>query len=98
MNEIVVKEEFLGARADIFLANELNVSRNQVLNLIKEGLVNLNDKPLKKASVKLTSGDKFGLKFSDVQTDEKKEKLKFNAKFDTEFDVPSVKNKIFKIL
>ena len=54
------------ARADAFLAAELNVARNQALNLIKSGLVSLNGKPLTKPSAKLNLGDILKIKFDDL--------------------------------
>ena len=66
------------ARADAFLAAELNVARNQALNLIKSGLVSLNGKPLNKPSAKLNLGDVLRVKFEQNEPDT----AKFEAKFE----------------
>ncbi len=70
------------ARADAFLATELNVARNQALNLIKSGSVSLNGKPLTKPSVKLNLGDVLRIKFEQSEPD--------RAKFEAEFEVPII--------
>ena len=69
-------------RADAFLAAELNVARNQALNLIKSGLVSLNGKPLTKPSVKLNLGDVLRVKFEQSEPD--------TTKFEAEFEVPII--------
>ena len=70
------------ARADTFLAAELNVARNQALNLIKSGLVSVNGKPLNKPSAKLNLGDVLRIKFERSETNA--------AKFEAEFEVPII--------
>jgi len=54
MNKIISNQ---AGRIDKILAIELNVSRNQVEKLIKDGLVSVNDKQIKKTSFKLEEGD-----------------------------------------
>ncbi|RVZ39661.1 RluA family pseudouridine synthase, partial [Helicobacter pylori] len=44
-------------RIDEFLAKELQISKNQVLNLIKEGLVFCQKKEVKKGGLTLKEGD-----------------------------------------
>ena len=44
-------------RLDKVLATELDVSRNQVEKLVKDGLVNVNDKTIIKSSFKVSEGD-----------------------------------------
>ena len=70
------------ARADAFLAAELNVARNQALNLIKSGLVSLNGKPLTKPSAKLNLSDVLNIKFEQSDPD--------TAKFEAKFEVPII--------
>ncbi|MGL2816592.1 RNA-binding S4 domain-containing protein, partial [Helicobacter pylori] len=48
-------------RLDEFLAKELQISKNQVLNLIKEGLVFCQKKEVKKGGLALKEGDKITL-------------------------------------
>jgi len=56
----VDKQKFIAdaaIRVDKFLANKLNENRNQIEQLIKKGLVNINSKPIKKGGVKLKLND-----------------------------------------
>ncbi len=47
----------VSGRLDKILAVQLDVSRNQVEKLVKEGLVCVNDKMITKSSFKVTEGD-----------------------------------------
>lgn len=81
MEQITVNESGdFGKRLDLFLSERLEISRNQILNLIKNGFVSLNSKPVLKGSIKLNLNDSISVKFAQVQS----EKLEFNA----EFEVP----------
>lgn len=54
-------------RVDKILAELLNVSRNQIEKLIKEGLVTVNDRLVTKTSHKLVSGDSVEYSFKEAQ-------------------------------
>jgi len=54
MNKIITK---IVGRIDKILAAELDVSRNQVEKLVKDGLVSVNDKVITKTSYKVAVGD-----------------------------------------
>jgi len=54
MNQFSVNEK---GRIDKILALELDVSRNQVEKLVKDGLVSVNGKVISKTSFKVTEGD-----------------------------------------
>jgi len=60
-------------RLDKFLSEKLNVSRNQIENLIKNSLVKVNNKTVKKGGVKLKSGDEIFIEKPEIKTSEKKE-------------------------
>lgn len=62
-------------RIDKILAEALGVSRNQVEKLICDGLVELNDKTVKKTSTKIEKGDKVSYVFKEAQ---KKETVEVN--------------------
>jgi len=66
-------------RLDKFLSKKLNVSRNQVEQLIKKGHVKINQKEAKKGGIKLIPGDIIEINYPKP---EKKETKK------AEFDVP----------
>jgi len=57
----------LSGRLDKILAVELDVSRNQVEKLVKDGLVNVNDKTITKGSFKVTEGDIVSYIFKEAE-------------------------------
>jgi len=61
---MVVKDS---GRIDKILANVLDVSRNQIEKLIKEGLVSVNGHPVKKTSFKVMEGDALSYRFIEAQ-------------------------------
>ena len=54
-------------RLDKTLTNALNVSRNQVEKLIKDGLVSVNAKAIVKTSYKVVEGDEITYEFKEAQ-------------------------------
>ncbi len=54
-------------RIDKILAIELDVSRNQVEKLVKDGLVSVNDKTIVKTSVKVVEGDEIAYEFKEAE-------------------------------
>ena len=60
------KSEISG-RLDKTLSNELNVSRNQVEKLIKDGLVSVNEKTITKTSFKVVEGDEIAYEFKEAE-------------------------------
>lgn len=54
-------------RIDKILAQELDVSRNQVEKIIKDGLVSVNGKTIKKTSFKVSQGDELSYEFKEAQ-------------------------------
>jgi len=60
-------------RLDKFLSEKLNVSRNQIENLIKKELVVINKKIAKKGGIKLKEGDLIIIKEPHIQKSEQKE-------------------------
>ena len=54
-------------RVDKVLAESLGISRNQIEKLIKEGLVSVNNKTMRKPSLKVSNGDEIGYTFRDAQ-------------------------------
>ena len=63
-------EEFivnLAGRIDKILASELNVSRNQVEKLVKDGLVAVNGKTVTKTSFKVSQGDEITYEFKKAE-------------------------------
>ncbi len=68
------------ARLDQELTSHLNISRNQVINLIKSANVSVNNKVVKKAGFNLNLGDKITInqaKITQIQSE-------FKAEFDIE--------------
>lgn len=57
-------------RLDKVLATQLDISRNQVEKLIKEGLVSVNGKTVTKASFKVEAGDEVAYTFKEAQKKE----------------------------
>jgi 23S rRNA pseudouridine1911/1915/1917 synthase len=68
LNFIADKEE----RVDKFLSNKLNVSRNQIENLIKKGLVKVENKPIKKGGIKLKKNQKIEVTIPPLEEKETK--------------------------
>ena len=64
-------------RLDKFLSQKLNISRNQIENLIKKGAVKVNEKQAKKGGIKLNTGDVIEINFP-----QKEEKETKNADFE----------------
>jgi len=54
-------------RIDKILAQELDVSRNQVEKLVKDGLVSVNGKNVTKTSFKVTEGDEVSYSFKEAE-------------------------------
>jgi len=54
-------------RIDKILATELNVSRNQVEKLVKDGLVSVNEKSISKTSFKVAEGDEITYAFKEAE-------------------------------
>ena len=54
-------------RIDKILAEELDVSRNQVEKLVKDGLVSVNGKAVTKTSFKVAEGDKVSYAFKEAE-------------------------------
>ena len=51
------------ARLDVFLSENLGISRNQISNLIKSGAVSVNKKNINKTSHKLSVGDEISVNY-----------------------------------
>ena len=71
-----MKQTFISTdkiRLDKILANELDISRNQIEKLIKEGLVFVNGKPIIKSSFKVSVGDEISYSFKEALKQEPKE-------------------------
>jgi len=64
MNQFSVNES---GRIDKILATELDVSRNQVEKLVKDGLVSVNDKVVKKTSYKVAVDDVITYEFKEAE-------------------------------
>ena len=58
---------FTAGRIDKVLAQELDVSRNQVEKLVKDGLVSVNGKTITKNSVKVIKGDEIAYEFKEAE-------------------------------
>jgi len=54
-------------RIDKVLAQELDVSRNQVEKLVKDGLVSVNNKKITKTSFKVSEGDEIAYEFKEAE-------------------------------
>ena len=57
----------ISGRLDKILAVQLDVSRNQVEKLVKDGFVNVNDKTITKSSFKVTEGDRISYMFKEAE-------------------------------
>jgi 23S rRNA pseudouridine1911/1915/1917 synthase len=66
-------------RLDKFLSEKLQISRNQIENLIKKGAVKVNQKTAKKGGIKLNIGDKIEINYPEKEEKETKK---------AEFDIP----------
>jgi 23S rRNA pseudouridine1911/1915/1917 synthase len=64
MNKFTVQT---AGRIDKILATELDVSRNQVEKLVKDGLVSVNGKTITKTSFKVTEGDEVSYEFKEAE-------------------------------
>ena len=80
-------------RLDKVLTLELNQSRNQVEQLIKEGLVRVNDQVVIKTGKKLIIGDVVHYRFKEVIPKEKAAVIDFDVEILYEDDVMMVVNK-----
>jgi len=67
-------------RVDKFLAEKLNVSRNQIEQLIKNSLVSVNSKPVKKGGVKLQPGDVVDVEIKIAESSKEE--------YEVSFDIP----------
>jgi len=54
-------------RLDKILATELDISRNQIEKLIKDGLVSVNSKTMSKSSFKVSEGDTISYMFKEAE-------------------------------
>ncbi|MDR0468257.1 MAG: RluA family pseudouridine synthase [Campylobacteraceae bacterium] len=75
------KEEKI--RLDHFLTKEMQSSRNQIIELIRLGNVQVNDKAITKAGYKLNMDDVLCVKLNSTKKDE-------NREFEVDFDVPII--------
>ena len=64
MNKIIA---VIAGRIDKILATELDVSRNQVEKLVKDGLVSVNGKTISKTSFKVVEGDEITYAFKEAE-------------------------------
>ena len=67
-------------RADKFLSEKLNVSRNQIEQLIKNFLVKVNGKTIKKGGVKINPGDEIEVEFLEA--------ARSKEDYEVDFDIP----------
>jgi len=90
---ILVKFNVLNSsRLDVAVAKELQISRNQALNLIKDSLVSVNLKPVSKPSFLLSENDEICVNFAP-----KKEVQKRIALRGREQDSPEIFEERWKI-
>ena len=64
MEQLIVEEK---NRLDKTLANELDVSRNQIEKLIKDGLVTVNGRTITKTSFRVEEGDEISYQFKEAE-------------------------------
>jgi len=64
MNKIIA---VIAGRIDKILATELDVSRNQVEKLVRDGLVSVNGKSISKTSFKVAEGDEVTYEFKEAE-------------------------------
>jgi len=67
-------------RVDKFLSQKLNVSRNQIEQLIKNSLVSVNSKTIKKGGVKLQAGDTVDVEIKEAESSKED--------YEVNFDIP----------
>lgn len=96
--KIIVSAEQTNTRLDIFLSEELKMTRSQAHKLIENGLVLVNDKLPKKAGDRVKTNDEIFVKKPvvsafDVDKQKKKENLKFKIDVVVETDDYVVINK-----
>ena len=78
---ILVKFNVLNSsRLDVAVAKELQISRNQALNLIKDSLVSVNLKPVSKPSFLLSENDEICVNFAP--------KKEIQNEYEVNFDIP----------
>ena len=70
------------SRLDVAVAKELQISRNQALNLIKDSLVSVNLKPISKPSFALSENDEVCVNFAP--------KKEVQNEYEVNFDIPII--------
>ena len=70
------------SRLDVAVAKELQISRNQALNLIKDSLVSVNLKPVSKPSFILNENDEICVNFAP--------KKEVQNEYEVNFDIPII--------
>ncbi|WP_103579380.1 RluA family pseudouridine synthase [Campylobacter concisus] len=70
------------SRLDVAVAKELQISRNQALNLIKDSLVSVNLKPVSKPSFLLSENDEVCVNFAP--------KKEVQNEYEVNFDIPII--------
>ena len=70
------------SRLDVAVAHELQISRNQALNLIKDSLVSVNLKPISKPSFLLSENDEICVNFAP--------KKEVQNEYEVNFDIPII--------
>ena len=70
------------SRLDVAVAKELQISRNQALNLIKDSLVSVNLKPVSKPSFLLSENDEICVNFAP--------KKEVQNEYEVNFDIPII--------
>lgn len=70
------------SRLDVAVAHELQISRNQALNLIKDSLVSVNLKPVSKPSFLLNENDEICVNFAP--------KKEVQNEYEVNFDIPII--------
>jgi len=68
--ESIKLESNCNGRLDKILSNKLNISRNQIEKLIKEGLVRVSGKTVLKPSFKLSGGEEVSFEFKEAKKEE----------------------------
>lgn len=67
-NQFTVENEFENTRLDQYLSSKLNVSRNQIANLIKKECIQIDGKNVAKAGLKLKESQRINIDFPELQT------------------------------
>ena len=70
------------SRLDVAVAKELQISRNQALNLIKDSLVSVNLKPVSKPSFILNENDEICVNFAP--------KKEVQNEYEVNFEIPII--------